>query len=125
MATRLKPRSKPKKAVLRPKEVKRRAASGRTVGVRELKNRASQILERVERNGERIIVTRNGREIAQLIPLEDKKLPPLIERLRAQGWEVREATLPVSALWDLPPLNIKPEDQGKALAALLAEREED
>jgi prevent-host-death family protein len=52
-----------------------------TVGVRELRQRASELLRRVEA-GETIEVTDRGRPVAMLAPLPDRE--PL-ERLRATG----------------------------------------
>jgi prevent-host-death family protein len=52
-----------------------------TVGVRELRQRASELLRRVEA-GETIEVTDRGRPVAVLAPLPDRSP---IERLRAAG----------------------------------------
>lgn len=52
-----------------------------SVGVRELRQRASELLRRVEA-GETIEITDRGRPVAALIPLPD--VDP-IERLRALG----------------------------------------
>jgi prevent-host-death family protein len=52
-----------------------------TVGVRELRQRASELLRRVEA-GETIEVTDRGRPVAMLAPLPDREP---IERLRATG----------------------------------------
>jgi prevent-host-death family protein len=51
-----------------------------SVGVRELRQRASELLRRVE-NGERIEITDRGRAVAVLVPVPDDPL----ERLRASG----------------------------------------
>lgn len=72
-----------------------------SVGVRELRQRASELLRRVEA-GETIEVTDRGRAVAVLAPLPDTA--PL-ERLRALG-EVASAT---AELEDLPePLALEP-----------------
>ena len=52
-----------------------------SVGIRELRQRASELLRRVEA-GETIQITDRGRPVAALIPLPD--VDPL-ERLRALG----------------------------------------
>ena len=70
-----------------------------TVGVRELRQRASELLRRVEA-GETIEVTDRGRPVAVLAPLPEAE--PL-ERLRAAGDVVPSA----SSLDDLPkPLRL-------------------
>jgi prevent-host-death family protein len=52
-----------------------------SVTVRDLRNRGGEVLDRVER-GERVIVTRDGRAIAELRPLPRRSARPveLIER---------------------------------------------
>ena len=72
-----------------------------TIGVRELRQRASELLRRVER-GESIEITDRGRPIALLSPLPEGS--PL-ERLRALG-DIEPAT---GDLDDLPaPLVLVP-----------------
>ena len=66
-----------------------------TVGVRELRQRASELLRLVE-SGETIEITDRGRPIALLAPLPEGS--PL-ERLRATG----EAEPATGDLDDLPP----------------------
>ncbi len=65
------------------------------VGVRELRQRASELLRRVEQ-GETIEVTDRGRPVALLTPLPEGGN---LERLRAAG-EVESAT---GAIGELPP----------------------
>ncbi|MEB3981512.1 type II toxin-antitoxin system prevent-host-death family antitoxin [Mycobacterium sp. 663a-19] len=53
----------------------------RSVTVRELRNKGGEVLDRVER-GERLIVTRDGRAVAELRPVPSRSAGPaeLIER---------------------------------------------
>lgn len=65
------------------------------VGVRELKNRASALIEQVER-GEVVTVTKRGKEVARLIPVKGK-MDPGLARMVAEGkvrWSGREFELP-------------------------------
>lgn len=72
-----------------------------SVGVRELRQRASELLRRVAA-GETIEVTDRGRPVALLAPLPDGGA---LERLRAAG----EVTPAAKALADLPtPLPLAP-----------------
>jgi prevent-host-death family protein len=72
-----------------------------SVGVRELRQRASELLRRVEA-GETIEVTDRGRPVALLTPLPDGGA---LERLRAAG----EVTSASRSLADLPrPLPLAP-----------------
>ena len=55
-----------------------------TVGVRELKNKLSSYLKRVEK-GERIEVTHRGEVIALLVPARVKKIDKGLVELMEQG----------------------------------------
>jgi prevent-host-death family protein len=84
-----------------------------SVGIRELRQRASELLRRVEA-GETIEVTDRGRPVAVLAPLPEAE--PL-ERLRAAG-EVLSA---IGNLSDLPkplPLPVGKEAPSAVLARL-------
>ncbi|HLZ94505.1 MAG TPA: type II toxin-antitoxin system prevent-host-death family antitoxin [Candidatus Dormibacteraeota bacterium] len=84
-----------------------------TVGVRELRQRASELLRRVEA-GETIEVTDHGRPVAVLAPLPEAE--PL-ERLRAAGDVVPAAR----DLDDLPqplPLPVGKEAPSRVLSRL-------
>jgi prevent-host-death family protein len=88
-----------------------------SVGVRELRQRASELLRRVER-GETIEVTDRGRLVAMLSP------PPVgtrLERLRALG-EVESAA---GTLDDLPPPILLPPDAESPSGALLRLRRDE
>lgn len=83
-----------------------------SVGVRELRQRASELLRRVEA-GETILVTDRGRPVALLTPVPEAA--PL-ERLRAAG----EVSAPVGDLTDLPaPL---PLESGQEPPSVMLER---
>lgn len=81
-----------------------------TVGVRELRQRASELLRLVEQ-GQTIEITDRGRPVALLGPLPEAS--PL-ERLRAAG-EVQTATLDLN---DLPAPLVLPEGVELPSAAL-------
>lgn len=98
-------------------------APAHTIGVRDLKNHASQILERVEA-GERMTITRNGREIARLVPIQNDGFPSLHERLRSKGWVASEPTMTLEEVLKPSPLpkGVK-FDAEAALRAILEDRE--
>ena len=53
------------------------------IGVRELKERASQVLRRVRERGEEIEITHHGRVVARLIPVSRERRRP---RASAATW---------------------------------------
>lgn len=66
--------------------MRRRCLTGNTAGVesvtvRDLRNKGGEVLDRVER-GERVVVTRDGRPVAELRPLPRRsaRTVDLIER---------------------------------------------
>lgn len=73
-----------------------------SVGIRELRQRASELLRLVEA-GETIEVTDRGRPVAVLAPLPNRGT---LEQLRATG----DVTAAVSSLDDLPDPLITPKD---------------
>lgn len=88
-----------------------------SVGVRELRQRASQLLRLVER-GETVEITDRGRPVALLAPLPEG--PPL-EQMRAAG-EVEPATLDLD---DLPePLVLAPGTEPPSIALQRLRRDE-
>ena len=54
------------------------------MGIRELKNRLSEVLRRVRR-GETVTVTERGRPVALLVPLRPKPTDETLRRLVASG----------------------------------------
>jgi prevent-host-death family protein len=65
-----------------------------TVGIRELRQRASELLRLVE-DGETIVITDRGRPVAVLAPIPETGA---LERLRATG----DVSRPAGAFDDLP-----------------------
>ena len=67
-----------------------------SVGVRELKNRLSHYLARV-REGEEIMVTERGKDVAVIRPPERSEVQRAFEKLRDEGvvhWSGRRPTVP-------------------------------
>lgn len=86
-----------------------------SVGIRELRQRASQLLRLVEA-GETIEITDRGRPVALLTPISD--LSPL-ERLRAAG----EVISAIGSIDDLPePLELEP---GQVPASVILAQQRD
>jgi prevent-host-death family protein len=69
----------------------------KTIGIRDLRQRASVVLREVER-GVTFEVTDRGRPVAVLSPMADNGKSPL-EQLRAAG----DVSTPTGDLGDLPP----------------------
>lgn len=62
------------------------------VGLRELRHKTSEVLARV-RHGETIDVTEYGRLVARIVPVEERAVTPVLDRLAAEG-RVRGAVRP-------------------------------
>ncbi len=83
-----------------------------TVGIRELKDKASSIINRVE-EGEAITVTKNGRPVARIV---STNTPPHLAALIADG-SVRAPEGPRY----LPTKPAKPKGAGKSAAEYVTE----
>jgi len=84
-----------------------------SVGVRELRQRASELLRRVE-NGETIEVTDRGRPVAVLAPIPDRGS---LNELRATG-QLDSATAGFTGLPDPLPVPLDGPSPSEVLAAL-------
>jgi prevent-host-death family protein len=68
----------------------------RSVGVRELKQRASQVLRELRAKGEEIEVTHHGRVIARLVPVQRARP----RRREAAAWSTLEQVArEIAARW--------------------------
>jgi prevent-host-death family protein len=83
-----------------------------TVGIRELKDRASSIIDRVE-EGEAITVTKHGRPVARIV---STSTPPYLSALIADG-KVRAPAGPRY----LPPKPAKLRGEGKSASEYVSE----
>ena len=71
--------SKAKKAAAKKLESIVEAELHKVVGVRELRQQASRVLDLVKR-GEVIVVTEHGKPVAEIVPIKKTKLERLIEQ---------------------------------------------
>ena len=85
-----------------------------SVGIRELKDQASAIVERVRRSGSPVGITKNHKEVARIVPLTNEP----VEELVAAGFFIEPAPASWSDL-ELEPLGT---DAGAAMAAIASDR---
>ncbi len=69
----------------------------RTIGVRELKEHASRILEEVREKGEEVEITRHGRVIARLVPVSPT--PPGTQELDAVWSDMDRLADEIARYW--------------------------
>lgn len=89
--------------------------SKRSVGIKELKDRASEIVAFVQRTGQGISITRNGEEVARIMPAS----ADAHERLIAAGLVQPGPKPPL--LSDLKLKRLAP-DASRAINAILRDR---
>lgn len=88
-----------------------------SVGIKELKDRASEIVATVQRTGRAISITKNNREVARIMPIPTNPHEQLVAAgLIRSGPKPR----PLSAL----KLERVPADASPAVRAILRDREE-
>lgn len=89
-----------------------------TIGIRELKNRLSEIVRAVKA-GERVLVTDRGTVVAELVPPgganADPRVPPGLARLAARGLARLGAPNDPALYRGLPPLEQKPASVARLL----------
>lgn len=60
------------------------------VGIRELKAQASKILDEVREHGARYVITRRGRPVGVLLPIEEATPPAAGGHPQADAWQELE-----------------------------------
>ncbi len=91
----------------------------RIVGIKELKDCASEIIDEVLRRGHSIVVTKNNREVAQIVPVSQEPL----QKLKDMG---RLASTPQLKWADIELKKIKNiKSADKAIRSIISDREED
>ena len=62
------------------------------IGIRELRQKTTEVLRRVQQEGEAYVITQQGRPVAMLLPLDQEKIEAEIlrsaRRSVADGWKV-------------------------------------
>lgn len=90
----------------------------RTIGIRELKNRLSEVVRAVKA-GDHVLVTDRGRVVAELVPpgrlSTDPSVPPGLARLVERGRARLGAPNDPSLYRGLPPLGQKPASVARLL----------
>ena len=77
-----------------------------TITAREANQRFSELLSKVETEGQGFVVTKHGRPVARIVPVETarKKLTPdqeaALERLMTTGWPLGIGTFSRDELYD-------------------------
>jgi prevent-host-death family protein len=96
-----------------------------TIGIRELKNRLSEVVRAVKA-GEHVLVTDRGTVVAELVPpgrrSADPGTPPGLARLAERGLARLGGRNDPSLYRDLPPLERKPRSIARFLDEERGER---
>ncbi len=92
-----------------------------TIGVRELKTRASEVIERSAK-GERFLVTRRGKPVSILLPFNDEDLEDLVlanapELIRVRERGRREHARGRTTSWDVLKRDLSRRDARRARRA--------
>jgi prevent-host-death family protein len=98
------------------------AKTGPSVGIKELKDQASAIIERVQKTRRAIVITKNNRGVARIVPMPDGTAhATLREKLSEMGILASPARL---SFQDLVLEKVQL-DASAARAAIRSDREED
>jgi prevent-host-death family protein len=66
----------------------------------KFKAQCLKLMDRVKKNRERIIITKRGRPIAQLVPLDEEPARDIFGSLRGLVLEERDIVSPLGESWD-------------------------
>jgi prevent-host-death family protein len=93
-----------------------------SVGIKELKDQASAIVESVQRSRRPVVITKNNREVARIVPVS---LPASAEGIRQRLADLGLlASFPRMSLKDLQLERVSL-DASAAIAAIIEDRGED
>lgn len=68
-----------------------------TIAASKFKAECLALLDRVARTGEPIVVTKRGRPVAKVVPIEDERAPPLLGSVEVKG----DIVGPILDAWEL------------------------
>jgi prevent-host-death family protein len=77
-----------------------------SISAREANQRFSELLAKVESDGQGFVVTKHGRPVARLLPLEERKMgltpekEAALQRILTTGWNLRVGKLNREDLYD-------------------------
>jgi prevent-host-death family protein len=95
----------------------KRASPRTSIGIKELKDQASSVIDEVQRRRRPVVITRNSRQVARIVPIETD--PGLkLKELGLIALEPRES-------WGTLKLNPLKLDATAAVRAIGADREDD
>jgi prevent-host-death family protein len=70
------------------------------IGIRELKERTSEILRQVREKGEAVEISHRGKVVARIVPVKPRRLPASTRaRVRAVWEEIDRVAEEISARW--------------------------
>jgi prevent-host-death family protein len=98
------------------------ATMAKSVGIKELKDRASSIVDEVEKKKKAVTITRNNKEVARIVPVTSGDLNPsdLLVLLKDAG---RVSQIPILSLKSLKLKKIQTGDES-AIRAITEDRDE-
>ncbi|MEQ1886634.1 MAG: type II toxin-antitoxin system prevent-host-death family antitoxin [Bryobacteraceae bacterium] len=70
------------------------------VAAGEFKAKCLHLLDEVQRTRREIVVTKRGRAVARLVPLQEEKAPKLFGRMAGTVEELGDIVGPTGEIWD-------------------------
>lgn len=72
----------------------------RQIAAGEFKAKCLALLDDVQQTKQEIIVTKRGKPVARLVPIEEDKKPPLFGRMKGTGVILGDIISPSGEIWD-------------------------
>jgi prevent-host-death family protein len=72
-----------------------------TIAAGQFKATCLALLDEVQREGKEIIVTKRGKPVARIVPVDEKpKIPNLFGRMKGSGVILGDIISPIGEIWD-------------------------
>ena len=94
------------------------------VGIKELKDQASAIVESVQKTGRPVIITKNRKAVAQIVPIAESSSEDVVQRWMDLGLLSRRGSGNWAELELLKIPDLSPGAAAEAVRAILKDREE-
>jgi len=72
----------------------------RQIAAGEFKAKCLALLDDVQQKREEIVVTKRGKPVARLVPIEEEKKPQLFGRMKGTGVILGDIISPSGEIWD-------------------------
>jgi prevent-host-death family protein len=71
-----------------------------TIAAGKFKATCLGLLDEVQRERKEIVITKRGKPVARIVPVETEKVPNLFGRMKGSGMIIGDIISPIGEIWD-------------------------